>query len=248
MVRVRRSIAALVVALVVAVAVPAIAQQGITDAQFAALQTIRAQYPATLTPDQIGAMLNAWAWQFRSDGTSDGLGMQRKDAGTAAVQPTTGLHVWNGIRFVRNRQHFGQDVLSGASIGLATPTRGTVGPADPNTFVAAVDPAGGQSPPPPPPGDFATKADLVELHTTLWNEVSGALGDVRGLRDRDVAEAEAARRLIASELSTLSARIATLEAGQTGGGSAPPASDEQLLILRQMLAILQQAAKRLGIQ
>jgi len=119
---------------------------GITQYQFEALQALRAKYPDTLTPEQGGALINAFAWMFSGE-----LGMQRKDSGTGAIQPRTGLHIWNGIRIVRNGQHLGQDVFGGASVGLYTPTRGEVGAADPATFVQPVDPETQPTPPPPPP-------------------------------------------------------------------------------------------------
>lgn len=75
----------------------------------------------------------------------------------------------------------------------------------------------GVPPPPPPPGDFVTRADF-----------------------------DAARRLTASELSTLSARISTLEAG----GVVPSTThhdDEVEAILRQILELLKKASARLGI-
>ena len=120
---------------------------GITDEQFATLERLRAALPATLTPEQIGAMLNEWAYLHQGEG----CGLERKDAGTAAVQPRTGIHVWNGVRFIRDGAHFGQDVLSGASVGRATPVRGFVGPANPATFVAPVTPEVIHVPPVDPP-------------------------------------------------------------------------------------------------
>jgi hypothetical protein len=117
--------------------------QGLTDAQFATLQRVRAKYGATVTPAEIGAILNETAWVHRAEG----LGLQAKNGGTVAFQPRTNRMVWNGIRI----GSIGQDVLGGASIGLATPTRGEVGPADPASFVAPVEPLGTVPAPPPVP-------------------------------------------------------------------------------------------------
>lgn len=137
---------------------------GITENQFAALQTLRAKYPSTLTPEQGGALINEFAWMFRGE-----LGMQRKDAGTAAVQPRTGIHIWNGIRIVRNGQHLGQDVFGGASVGKYEPTRGDVGPADPATFVVAVEP---EDAPPPPPNPDTNLSEVLSKLTALTARVS----------------------------------------------------------------------------
>lgn len=142
---------------------------GITDAQFATLVSVRAKYGETLDEKQIGALLNEVAWIHRSEG----VGMQSKNAGTIAVQPKTGLTIWRGMRFAG---HIGQDVLGQASIGKCIPTRGTAGPADPNTFVAPVEPEGGAvivptpvpvpvptpTPTPTPSGDYEARIHLLE--------------------------------------------------------------------------------------
>jgi hypothetical protein len=46
----------------------------------------------------------------------------------------------------------------------------------------------------------------------------------------------------------LSARIAKLEAGSTQPGTPPPAGDNELAVLKQILAVLQAATKKLGVQ
>lgn len=127
---------------------------GITDAQFATLVSVRNKYGETLDEKQIGALLNEVAWIHRSEG----VGMQSKNGGTIAVQPKTGLTIWRGMRFVGN---IGQDVLGSASVGKCIPTRGNVGPADPNTFVAPVEPEGAVIPP-PPSSDLETRVHLLE--------------------------------------------------------------------------------------
>lgn len=125
---------------------------GITDAQFSTLQRVRVQYGATVSPSEIGAILNEFTWIHKDEG----LGLQAKDGGTVAIQPVSNRTVWNGIRI----GNFGQDVLIGASVGLATPARGEVGPADPHTFVAPVRPVGAAVPgqAPTTPGDPSTAA------------------------------------------------------------------------------------------
>jgi hypothetical protein len=133
---------------------------GLTDAQFTTLERVRAKYGAHVTPQEIGAILNEVAWIHRGEG----LGLQAKAGGTVAFQPRTNRMIWNGIRI----GNVGQDVLGGASIGLATPTRGEAGPADPASFVAPVEPIGTVPPvdPPgpivvPPPVAGVTRAELA---------------------------------------------------------------------------------------
>ncbi len=142
----------------------------ITDAQFATLKALRSHYPETMTPEQIGDLLNRWAWHHRDEG----CGMQRKDGGTRAVQPGTGIGVWNGVRYQVNGQHYGQDVLGGASVGRVEIVRGQAGSADPATFVRPVEPDSGTTPPdpgtPPPPSvdEIAMlKAQMATLESTV---------------------------------------------------------------------------------
>jgi hypothetical protein len=112
----------------------------ITDAQMETLKSERAKYPATVTPEQIGAILNATCWIHRNDDNRPG--MQRKDSGTHAVQPRTGIGIWNGLRYRdASGQHWGEDVCGGCSVGQFNPIHQTPGPADPATFVAPVEPA-----------------------------------------------------------------------------------------------------------
>jgi hypothetical protein len=130
---------------------------GITDSQFHTLETVRAKYGETLDDNEIGALLNEVAWIHRAEG----VGMERKDGGTNATQPKTGIKVWRGMRFAGN---IGQDVLGAASIGKCTPVRGSIGPADPATFVAPVQPDGVIIiEPPPPPSDGSVEDRLAEL-------------------------------------------------------------------------------------
>jgi hypothetical protein len=138
---------------------------GITDSQFATLERIRDKYGETLDEKEIGALLNEVAWIHRSEG----VGMQRKDGGTNCTQPRTGIKVWRGMRFAGD---IGQDVLQAASIGKCIPTRGTAGPADPNTFVAPVEPEGVIDPPPPPPPPPPPGAELEQRVRALEQTVS----------------------------------------------------------------------------
>lgn len=118
--------------------------EGLSDAQFATLERERAKYGVTVSPVEIGAILNATAWAHR-----DELGLQAKPGGTSAVQPRTFLKIWNGLWIRRNGGDFGQDVLSGASIGIAKPVRGEIYIAQPKlfAFVAPVEPVGVVQPP-----------------------------------------------------------------------------------------------------
>lgn len=118
------------------------ATPGLTDAQFATLEAVRAEYPEfheefpdgdprrnALTGAQMGAMLNKVCWIHRND--SNKPGMQEKPGNaTRTIQPHTGIEIWNGLRFLVRGHHYGQDVLAGASIGRATPYRATPGDAD----------------------------------------------------------------------------------------------------------------------
>jgi hypothetical protein len=187
---------------------------GITDAQFATLERVRAQYPPTgLSPGEIGAILNEVAWVHRAEG----VGMQAKPSGTAATQPRTGTSVWNGMRFVVDGKHIGQDVLIGAAIGTATPGRGEPGLADPASFVHPVEPIFTEVPPvivvpppavppavppvppvvvpptpPPTVPDLVAKVDailagVVVLATTL-KEVAARLDAIKAEADADAAD------------------------------------------------------------
>jgi len=141
---------------------------GITDAQFDTLVRVRNKYGDTLDEKQIGALLNEVAWIHRAEG----VGMQSKNSGTIAIQPTTGLTIWRGMRFAGD---IGQDVLGGASIGKCIPTRGTVGPADPKTFVAPVEPEGAVEPPSEPPPSQPPTTELEARIHLLEQTVSRIL-------------------------------------------------------------------------
>ena len=147
---------------------------GITDAQFATLQRIRAKYrspddieanrAARLTPEEIGEILNAFAWTHR-----DEIGLQAKDGGTHAVQPITGRKIWNGV-WIKRGGDWGQDVLAGASAGIARPTRGEVyvGQPDKFEFVPPVDPM----PDPDDPDDLPPPGTLEERVHDLENQLA----------------------------------------------------------------------------
>lgn len=151
---------------------------GITDAQFATLERIRAKYPVHVDERDIGAILNEVAWIHRSEG----VGMQAKPGGTAAVQPRTGTRIWNGMRFTVNGQHTGQDVLEGATVGRAGPVRGTIGPADPASFVAPVQPEGApveQPPAPPAPPDLSWVRNAIDELKREDKELKDAIAELR---------------------------------------------------------------------
>lgn len=132
--------------------------QGITDAQFETLKRIRSKYPSPeaieagavprLTPREIGEILNAFAWAHRNE-----IGLQAKDGGTRAFQPVTGRGIWNGV-WIKRHGDWGQDVLAGASAGVARPVRGEVyvGQPDKFEFVPPVNPMGEEPDDPPLPG------------------------------------------------------------------------------------------------
>jgi hypothetical protein len=115
---------------------------GITDGQFASLQTYRTQYPQTMTPIQTGDMLNRWTYDWRNDG----LGMQVDSSDPHALHPD-GTPIWTGVRGRDpDGREYGQDVLIGASVGQCTPSKSApavaIKPGDP-AFKAPTKPDSG---------------------------------------------------------------------------------------------------------
>lgn len=195
--------------------------QGITDAQFATLERVRAKYPPHVTPDQIGAILNEVAWIHQDEG----VGLERKASGTVAVQPWTGQTVWQGLRFNRGttQQETGQDVLEAATAGVAKPYRGQVGPADPSKFIAPVNPETGDNdgdvdppPPPPPPVDLTPIVDIV---AELSSEVGALTRVVQSARE-ELARVRTGQEANAAELSRLRQAVEAIGTPDVG----PPPS------------------------
>ena len=89
-----------------------------------------------LTPQQIGGILNATAWEHQHEG----VGLQSKPTGTRAFMPD-GQPIWNGLRFMHEGRHYGIDVCGSCSIGKFNPQQATPGPADSGSFIAPVRPA-----------------------------------------------------------------------------------------------------------
>jgi hypothetical protein len=148
--------------------------EGITDAQFETLKRVRAKFPTDrkLTPHEIGAVLNEFAWRHR-----DEIGLQRKDGGTRAYQPRTDIGIWNGV-WIKRHGDWGQDVLRAAAEGIAEPARGQiyVGQPDKFEFVPPVQPLDAEPepepPPPPPTGPVAhwtelARAEIVAMQTEI---------------------------------------------------------------------------------
>ena len=152
--------------------------QGITDEQFAILQAVRAKYPETLNESQGGRYINEACY-------AAGLGMQRKDAGTASIQPKTGIRIWNGVRFIRDGQHYGQDVFAAASVGKFQPTRGEVGLADPNTYIAPVQPEDvtPEPQPDPKPEPSPDLSEITQQIATLKDALKRCCDDIEELID-----------------------------------------------------------------
>jgi hypothetical protein len=150
----------------------------LTDTQFATLERERAKFSAeTLTPEEIGIILNATAFAHRHDPDQQ-LGLQRKDHGTRAIQPVTGVGIWNGLRIIRDGTHYGGDVCGSCSIGRFVPVRADFLPAEPvgpNGFVEPVmtsaqptpDPAPAPNPAPPAADLGPVLAQLVEINNAL---------------------------------------------------------------------------------
>lgn len=82
------------------------------------LKTLRAKYPErNLTPEQLGELLNAFAWTYRSEGA----GLYPKDSGSVAVQPRTGRKISSDVFLIReNGVLMWRDVLGDAE-GEAVP-------------------------------------------------------------------------------------------------------------------------------
>ena len=173
---------------------PPMPRQGITAAQFETLVRLRSQLHPTLAEIDAedgriglsavtaGLYINACAWHHRDDPAGQ-LGMQEKSGGTGSISTVirNGQHVrvWNGIRIIRNGEHIGQDVFVAASIGRFEPALGVADVADPQTFVAPVNPTVLPEPPPPLP----PQPDLVPRIIALEQQVSALQLHERQLRD-----------------------------------------------------------------
>jgi hypothetical protein len=147
--------------------------EGITAAQLATLITERQKYPPTteraLTPEEIGAIINAACWRHRDDPNRPG--MQRKPSGTVAIQPRTGITIWNGIRYRDdNGDHWGEDICGGCSVGRFDPIHQTPGRAIADTFVAPVNPEDDGPPVDPLPGT-PPSGELADRVTALEGQM-----------------------------------------------------------------------------
>jgi hypothetical protein len=151
----------------------------ITEAQMATLKAERARYPDTVTPEQIGAIINATCWKHRDDPNVPG--MQRKDSGTHSIQPRTGFGIWNGMRYRdASGQHWGEDICGGCSVGQFNPVHQAPGLADPATFVPPVEPVDM-----PPDTGLETRVAALERDVVrLRYECSVTKGLVESLESR----------------------------------------------------------------
>lgn len=148
---------------------------GITDQQFADLQRIRAEYPSTVTPTQIGEINNKLAW-LHKDTPGARLGLEGKP-GSATTQPRTGIQIWNGIRIINAAgEHWGQDICGACSAGVYTPQRGTPGPATPTGPKGFVVPVAPELPP-EPPSDLEERVRILEEKMSFLESNAVITGD-----------------------------------------------------------------------
>lgn len=158
----------------------------------------RAKYPARITDDQAGAIVNAVAWRHRHDG----WGVARKAMGAHALQPRTGVWISRDILIHEPSQRM-YDVLSSVSDGQAIPAWNYAGPQD-MEFIAAVRPEGAA----PPDDDTGDPAD------------DGSVPDVDPSGPPDCSEqVRAARVADADALDAIEAKLrAPLGEGGAGIG------------------------------
>jgi hypothetical protein len=162
------------------------------------LNSVRAKYPAKVTPDEAVAILNEVAWTHRDEG----FGLLRKDGGNHGRQPKTNVFCscdW----LVHRGSGLGSDVLVDGPDGTTSPvTLGTAGttwgggaPFDKSKFTEPVNPEIPKpvevppvpvTPPAPPVPDRSAeslsvqKECLVELQA-IHTELAGIRRDLTNL-------------------------------------------------------------------
>ncbi len=206
---------------------PPVADPTLTDEQFATLVRVRGEYPAaTLTPEEIGAILNKTAWIHRND--PQPLRLQEKKTGTAAIQPKTGTKIWNGIRLIDSRgDHWGGDICGGCSVGRFTPQRAVFGRAEADLVIDPVD-----------PGDIVTEPDPTIL------ERLRELEQVSTLIYRNVEELQRQVKVLEAWPIITEARVRELIAEHGGGDVDVTATVREVLKKLRVEGTVQQGGPR----
>lgn len=177
------------------------------------VQQLRADYPARMSPAQVGELLNRIAWAHRAEG----WGLLRKTGGTMCPVPQGGHASCDILIHAPSVRHF--DVLADAE-SVATPVWRDVGPCvlGPSSgcamanYLAPVQPAGSPEPGPTPQPDPVPVPD--PNIPRLFEQVKALTQTVEALRmwaDERVAAQHARLEALAADLSTLTARVDLLE-------------------------------------